>query len=105
MLEREFDDIIDSLHTQKVTTSIVPFDQISLFIKKSHGLKDTLYSRYPYLVYRHGKAQFDVSRTYNGFLRGVIILPIIRKHENALLNFMVKDIDNSIKIFGPVYTA
>lgn len=101
---QEFDDIIQSMHSQRLTTKIIPASQLADVILKSPALAGTIYYEKPFLLYYNGKIQFDLSETGRSILRGVLIVPIIKRFEAVSLSLYTRNVQEGVRtIFGPEY--
>lgn len=102
---QEFDDIVESLHSQRLTTKIIPPSQMHDLIAKLPILSGTIYDAKPYLLYHTTKLQFNLAEAGEMFLRGTLIIPIIRKTEDVNLRLM-RSVDNgALSLFGPEYVT
>lgn len=105
-INEEFNAIIQSLKDERLGSTILPLKQVHQLVDAIYELRNTVYTRYPYLVYQYGKIQMDVSEVRGNILRGVLILPIIHSMDDVLLRVVhhVND-DRQAIIFDPLYVS
>lgn len=99
----EFDDLLEAMHTQRLTASIIPAEQLYPFVDNIPQLKNTIYDTQPYMLYYYARAQFNFIEAKGDVLRGAIILPIIKIVEPVSMQIMSKNVDGALKLFGPIY--
>lgn len=102
---QEFDDIISSINTQRLTTHIIPNDYLNELVSQIPELAHTVYQQMPYMLYYASKILFDLSSFSNSALKGVLIIPIIRKYETVEMHYMTRVVDDTIKAYGPEYVT
>lgn len=102
---QEFDDIITSLHTERFTTKIIPPGQLYELIRKVPQLHDTIYQKLPYLLYYTGRVSFNLNEVNGDILRGVLVVPLIKRSESVSMHVAVRKINNELKMFKPVFVA
>lgn len=56
----EFDDLINSLKDERVTSKIFPPPQLYKLVAHSPELHDTIYVKSPYLIYHTGRFSFNL---------------------------------------------
>lgn len=102
---QEFDDIISSINTQRLTTHIIPNEYLNDLVSKIPELANTVYQQMPYMLYYAGKILFDLSSFYNSALKGVLIVPVIRKYETVEMHYMSRVVDETVRVYGPEYVT
>lgn len=104
-LLQEFDDILQSLHSERLTSKIIPPSQITQLIRETNILHDTIYVRKPYLLYQTAKFSANVEEATAEILRGALTIPLLKRKQKVLLSIATKQVGNELKVFQPVYVA
>ncbi|CAH0386548.1 unnamed protein product [Bemisia tabaci] len=100
---QEFDDIISSLRNERLTSSIIPPNQMLALVRSLPILQDTIYVESPYMLYFTGKITFNLAEMSGDILRGVLILPIIKNRRNIHFTVATREINSRLTVFKPVY--
>ncbi|CAH0385231.1 unnamed protein product [Bemisia tabaci] len=103
----EFDDLINSLKDERVTSKTFPPAQLYKLVAQSPELHDTIYDKSPYLIYHTGRFSFNLHEVEAGgdIVRGALQLPLIRSTQDNAMNIMVKKMDTIFKVVNPIFVT
>ncbi|XP_072157336.1 uncharacterized protein [Bemisia tabaci] len=102
----EFDALIESLRSEKLTSTIIPLTQLRELIKNTPELTNTVYQKTPYLLYSTGRIAFNMEEVTRDYLRGVLIVPIIPRRQRVELHAIAKNnAEGKLTLFSPIYVT